>query len=145
MATEWVVEAKSGDTCLVRVVHSWFASSDEWDGQYEAVEQGWGGFFGILRLKLQHFPAQPCAAFDVTGMSSSSESEAWAALTGPFGLTGAAEGAKVNPVAADAPPLSGRVEVARVGEEMSTLLLIDQPGPGICQFFAVPMGGPVYV
>src|SRR5450755_86035 len=24
MATEWTVEARSGGTCLVRVVHSWF-------------------------------------------------------------------------------------------------------------------------
>ena len=35
IATEWVVEARSGGTCLVRVVHSWFTSSDKWDNQYE--------------------------------------------------------------------------------------------------------------
>ena len=34
VATEWTVEARSGGTCLVRVVHSWFASTDDWDGQY---------------------------------------------------------------------------------------------------------------
>ena len=144
MATEWLVEAKSGDTCLVRVVHSWFANSDEWDGQYEAVEQGWIGFFGILRLKLKHFLGQPSAAFDVTGIFNSSESEGWAALTAPFGLTDATEGKEVSP-GADTPALSGNVEVARHGEEMSMILLIGEPGPGICQFFAVPMGGQTYL
>jgi uncharacterized protein YndB with AHSA1/START domain len=29
VATEWVVEARSGDRCIVRVVHSLFASTDE--------------------------------------------------------------------------------------------------------------------
>jgi hypothetical protein len=37
VATEWTVEAKSGGTCTVRVVHRWFASSDDWDDQFEAT------------------------------------------------------------------------------------------------------------
>lgn len=144
MATEWVVEAKSGDTCLVRVVHSWFASTDEWDSQYEAVENGWVGFFSILRLKLKHFLGQPSTAFDVTGIGNYGESEGWAALTAPFGLTGAVEGKEVSREA-DTPSLSGKVEVARTGDEMSMILLIGEPGPGLCQFFAVPMGGQTYL
>lgn len=144
MATEWIVEAKSGGTCLVRVVHSWFASTDEWDGQFESVEHGWGGFFSILRLKLQHFLGKPCAAFDVTSISGAAESEGWAALTGPFGLTGVSEGAEVKPDGS-APALSGSVKVSRSGEEMSMILLTSEPSPGICQFFAVPMGGQTYL
>ena len=35
IATEWIVEARSGGTCIVRVVHSWFTSSDDWDDQFE--------------------------------------------------------------------------------------------------------------
>src|SRR5262245_43841458 len=34
VATQWTVEAKSGGTCVVRVVHSWFASTDDWNGQF---------------------------------------------------------------------------------------------------------------
>src|SRR5207247_1965909 len=37
VADEWTVEAKSGGTCRVRVVHSWFASTDDWDNQFEGV------------------------------------------------------------------------------------------------------------
>ena len=50
VATEWIVEARSGGTCVVRVVHSWFTSSDKWDDQFEGHEQGWVSFFRILRL-----------------------------------------------------------------------------------------------
>ncbi|WP_204277988.1 SRPBCC domain-containing protein, partial [Escherichia coli] len=35
VASEWTVQARGG-SCVVRVVHSWFASSDEWDGQFES-------------------------------------------------------------------------------------------------------------
>lgn len=144
MATEWIVEAKSGGTCLVRVVHSWFASTDEWDGQYEAVENGWVGFFSILRLKMQHFVGQPCVAFDVTSICDRVEAEAWVELTAPFGLMGAVVGTEVS-LANGAPSLSGKVEVARTGDEMSLILVIGEPGAGLCQFFAVPMGGQTYL
>ena len=36
IATEWSVEARAGGLCLVRIVHSLFASTDEWDNQLKA-------------------------------------------------------------------------------------------------------------
>src|SRR5258706_12934180 len=45
IAKEKTVEARSGGVCLVRVVHSLFASTDDWDGQLEGVESGWPAFF----------------------------------------------------------------------------------------------------
>ena len=55
VATEWIVEARSGGTCIVRVVHRWFASTDDWDNQFEGHTHGWRAFFRILRLYLTHF------------------------------------------------------------------------------------------
>jgi len=144
VATEWIVEAKSGGMCVVRVVHSWFASTDEWDGQWEAVEQGWISFFNILRLVLEHFPGQSSAAFDAAGMASGSESEAWTALTAPFGLPDAAVGQEVS-AHADVPALAGKVEIACHGETKEVMLLTSEPGPGVCHLSAMPMGGPIYV
>jgi uncharacterized protein YndB with AHSA1/START domain len=146
MATEWIVEAKAGGMCVVRVVHSWFASTDEWDGQFEMVEQGWIGFFNILRLKLEHFPGLPSASFEMAGFGDASESDAWSALTGPFGLTNAAEGQDARS-AGGAPALSGRVEIAPSGNsgEKHMMVLVTEPGTGICHLFATPMGGQTYV
>ena len=141
VATEWIVEAKAGGKCVVRVVHSWFASTDDWDGQWEMVEQGWIAFFSILRLKLEHFPGQSSAAFDAAGMSNGSEAEAWAALTGPLGLMDAAKGQEVVS-GTDSPALSGRVELAGAGE---TMLLVTAPGAGVCHVSAMPMGEQNYV
>ena len=38
IATAWSTEAKAGGVCVVRVVHSLFASKDDWDNQLEATE-----------------------------------------------------------------------------------------------------------
>jgi uncharacterized protein YndB with AHSA1/START domain len=140
IATEWIVEARSDGTCVVRAVHSLFASGDDWDGQLEGYEHGWPACFRILRLYLAHFRGQPCSAFQLMGVAPEPKSAAWDALVGPLGLAGAAVGQRVS-TPADAPPLAGLVEWAGQGEWSEKLLLrLDEPAPGIAHLFALPMG-----
>jgi uncharacterized protein YndB with AHSA1/START domain len=61
IATEWTVEAKSGGTCIVRVVHSLFADNDDWDNQLIGTESGWPSYFRVLKIYLTHFRGQPSA------------------------------------------------------------------------------------
>ena len=86
VATEWIVEARSGGTCVVRVVHSWFTSSDDWDDQFEGHTYGWISFFRVLRLYLEHFRGQPGSPFQLMGVAPEPKSEAWEALTSRLGL-----------------------------------------------------------
>ena len=145
IATEWVVEARSGGTCVVRVVHSLFASGDEWDNQLESWEGGWPGFFRLLRLYLTHFSDLPCSAFQLMGTAPEPRAEAWAALTGPLGLAGAAVGERRSSQAG-VPSLAGHVERVGEGEYPEELLLrLEEPAPGIGHFFAMSMGGQVYL
>lgn len=145
VVTEWTVEARSGGTCVVRVVHSWSASTDDWDAQFEGHSEGWVSFFRILRLYLAHFSGQPCAAFQLMGISSEPKAKAWDALTRPLGLAGAAVGSRVS-TPADAPPLSGHVEWAGQPEWPEELLIrLDGPAPGLAHLFPLPMGDQVFV
>jgi uncharacterized protein YndB with AHSA1/START domain len=142
MATEWIVEARSGDTCVVRVVHSLFASTDDWDNQLEAVESGWPGFFRILRLYLTHFRGLPSAAFQLMAASPASEADAWKTFTTGLGLQeGAAEGHRLTATAAGAPPLGGIVEGTGDAKHQRVLFLrLDEPGPGAATLGAFRMG-----
>ena len=145
IATEWIVEARTGGTCVVRVVHSLFTTSDDWDGQLEGWESGWPAFFRILRLYLTHFRGQPAAAFQLMGVAPEPKAEAWAALTGALGLAGAVLGRRVN-AAAGVPPLAGVVEqVGPAAYPEELLLRLDQPAPGLAHLFAMAMGGQVYL
>ena len=145
MATEWIVEARSGGVCVVRVVHSLFASTDDWDGQLEATESGWPNFFEVLRVYLTHFRGLPCSSFWAMGVSRSDESAAWEALAGPLGLVGAVEGAACR-AGADAPPLAGVVERAGRGvHPHSALVRLNEPTPGTAFAFAHGAGGAAHV
>jgi uncharacterized protein YndB with AHSA1/START domain len=143
-ATEWIVEAKKGGTCVVRVVHSWFAETDDWDGQFEGHEMGWPVFFTILRLNLTHFRNQPCSAFQLMGMHSGSTQEAWEKLSGPLGLSKLKQGATVKP-SAGVPRLGGIAESVGPREYPGVILRLNEPAPGIVHLFALPMGGQVFM
>jgi uncharacterized protein YndB with AHSA1/START domain len=145
VASEWIVEARGGGTCAVRIVHRWFSSSDDWDNQFEGHEQGWQSFFRILRLYLANFSGQPSASFQIMGMAPEPKETAWAALTEKLGIAGAQVGKRVQ-TAASAPRMAGFVE--RVGEAAypeELLLRLDEPAPGIAHLFAMPMGGQIFL
>lgn len=144
IATEWSVETLSRGECRVRVVHSWFASTDDWDGQFEGHTHGWVAFFRILRLYLAHFNGWPGAAFQLMGVSAGSKTEAWAALLQALALPGAAVGETVASGAVPT-PLAGVVERAGEADYPELLLRLEQPAPGIAHLFPLPMGGHVYL
>jgi uncharacterized protein YndB with AHSA1/START domain len=144
VATEWIVEAHAGGSCVVRVVHSWFASSDDWDAQFEGHTYGWQAFFRVLRLYLTHFRGQTGSAFQVMGVAPEPKSTAWDALTRPLGLAGTTVGQRVSAPAA-APPLGGLVESVGVPEWPELLLRLDQPAPGVAHLVPHAMGGQVYL
>lgn len=143
VATEWTVEAKAGGTCVVRVVHSWFADADTWDGQFEQHTWGWLAFFRILRAYLANFPGQDAVAFQVMGAAPEPKEAAWAAFTGALGIGTPALGDRVE-TDAGAPTLAGVAEWAGQPALPEDLLLrLDAPAPGIAHLIPIPMGGQV--
>ena len=139
-STQWIVEARDGGVCVVRVVHSLFASTDDWDSQLEGWESGWPGFFRLLRMYLAHFSGQPCSAFQLTGFAPAPRDAAWRALFKGLGLGAVTTGQRAQSSGA-APDMSGTVE--RVGEAAypeELLLRLDAPAPGIAHMFAMDMG-----
>ncbi len=140
VATEWIVEARSGGTCIVRVVHSLFASSDDWDSELEAWEGGWPDFFRILRLYLTHFPGQPCALLQLSATTSLPPAEAWAKLCKSLGVVGVVEGDQRR-IDVGTPSLRVRIEsVGQPHHQEELLLRTNEPTPGIAHWFALQMG-----
>jgi uncharacterized protein YndB with AHSA1/START domain len=142
IATEWIVESRGGGTCTVRVVHSWFADSDNWDKQFEGHEQGWVVFFRILRAYLTHFPGQHASMFHVMAMAPGDVTSVWRAFTEPLGLGAPTAGSTVTS-APDAPRFSAVVERVGTREHPELLLRLQQPVQGLAHLFAMPMGGTI--
>jgi uncharacterized protein YndB with AHSA1/START domain len=141
IATEWSVEARAGGVCVVRVVQSLFASTDDWDKQLEGTEAGWPGCFRILRLYLTHFRGQRSAFMQFMAPVAGTVAEAWATLTAALGMNGVDVGQR-RATPAGVPALGGVVE--HVGRSPpGALLRLDQPGPGAAALFTMKFGGPV--
>lgn len=144
IATEWIVEARSGGTCVVRVVHSLYAETDDWDTQLESWESGWPTFFRLLKLYLTHFRGMHGAAFQVMGSAAEPASDAWNAWTRTLGVEVPPEGKRAA-TSGEAPTLAGVVEHRGTPEYPQLILRCDQPAPGMAHLFALPMGGVVYL
>jgi uncharacterized protein YndB with AHSA1/START domain len=145
LATEWLVEARSGGTCVVRLVNSLFASGEDWDDQLEDMREGWGAYLHNLRLYLTNFPGERCSTILVTGNASGSKAEAWSELTGALGLADVGEGERIGTHAADAPTLAGTVErVAESKHHRELMLRLDEPAPGVAFVFAFEYLAQVY-
>jgi uncharacterized protein YndB with AHSA1/START domain len=139
LAFEWLVEARGGGTCVVRLVNSGFGDGSEWDAEYGATEAGWKLFLYNLRLYLTHFPGQPCSSILVNGMAAGPVSGVFEVLAAALGLdAGSREGERVAATATDAPPLAGVVE--RTSHGMLTLLT-ERPAPGVAFVVAETAGG----
>jgi uncharacterized protein YndB with AHSA1/START domain len=91
-ATEWTIEARAGGSCLVRVVHSLFASTDDWDDQLKNFEAGWPQALAILGLYLTHFRGQRATIVRAYGEMDGSVEETWNAMSGALASGGLAPG-----------------------------------------------------
>jgi uncharacterized protein YndB with AHSA1/START domain len=142
IATEWIVEARGGGRCVVRVVHSLFASNEDWDAHLQGLEEGWPQFFEVLRIYLAHHFGEPSASVLVMSPAAGSTSEAWAALAGPLGLGDATPGGRTGPRAPGVPPFAGVVEHAtRMEQGQGLVLRLDEPTPGVAILGAQVCGG----
>jgi uncharacterized protein YndB with AHSA1/START domain len=145
VATEVTITARSGDECVVRMVHSLFAEKDDWDGELESFEGGWPTFFEILRIYLRHHAGQPAAVVWANATPSGEESQVWKTIIGALGLTGADVGDQwVAPSAV--PPLGGVIEQVQQNRRFRQLLLrVSEPAPGVAVIGSCTVAGQVMV
>jgi uncharacterized protein YndB with AHSA1/START domain len=139
IATEWSVEARAGGVCVVRVVHSLFASTDDWDNQLESAASGWPGFFRTLRIYLTHFRGQRSALMQFVAPVALTEAEAWETLTAALGLKGMSVGQRWA-APPGVPALTGVMEYISLSP-YDALLRLATPGPGVAALGAFNVGG----
>ncbi len=143
LAFEWLIEAKSGNTCIVRLVNSGFLEGGEWDEYYDAMHEGWQIFLANLQLHCAHFSGQAATASLPMASWLGPRDAAWARLTSELGITPSPEvGHRVDVELADGPVLGGDV-VAVTAHRIS--LLVDSPAAGTAFIAAEGRGDSVEV
>ena len=86
LASEFLIEAQSGGTCVLRVVSSSFGTGAEWEKEFFAdIEKGWTPQFDNLRIYLSHFPDRQVASMDVDARASMTADALWPGLRAAIG------------------------------------------------------------
>jgi uncharacterized protein YndB with AHSA1/START domain len=143
IAHEWSVESRGGGICIVRIVQSLFASTDDWDNQLESAKSGLPAFLRILKIYLTHFRGQRSATMKWMVPFAGTEAEAWDTLTAAMGLKGVKIGQRCT-APAGVPAFSGVAEYVTQSPN-DALLLVDKPGPGVAALGTFNCGGPSMV
>jgi uncharacterized protein YndB with AHSA1/START domain len=138
IATEFSIEARTGGVCIVRIVQSLFASTDDWDAQLTGAEEGWPGIARILKIYLRHFRGQRGAIMRLMVPVPGTPSEAWASLTTAIGLTDVSVGQQWV-AAPDAPTLGGVIEYLN-DIPHGALVRLDQPTLGTAALGTIEFG-----
>ena len=141
IATEFSVETRAGGVCVVRVVQSLFADTDDWDGQLTGAEEGWPGIGRILRLYLTHFRGQPSATLQLMAPVAGTQADAWATLTNAAGISQVRVGQQF--VAPSGTPEFGGVVEYLSDSPFGALLRLDTPGPGVAALGTIEFGDTV--
>ncbi len=128
LATEFLVEAKSGGSCVVRVVSSAFGTGADWEGEFFAeMERYWTPYFDHLRLYLSRFPGQRATSLSVAADVPGPTEAVLAAMRQALGAGDVGQPFETL-------GLSGQVE--RMGE-VALLLRLTDPLPGYMGLFAM--------
>ena len=129
LAHEWLVEAREGDTCVVRVVASGFGTGDDWDAAYDGLSNGWRIFLENLRLHLVHFGGRQARMLhEVAPLPGATADAAWRSLCDALGVPAELRAGERFEVTADGvPALAATVESVLPNAYM---LRVEAPLPG---------------
>lgn len=140
LVSEFLVEARSGGTCVVRVVSSAFGTGADWESEVlKDMTDYWLPYFEHhLRMYLGRFPGQRATTLEVNADLPAPAEAVQQAIRHDLGAT--EEGRAVD-------LLGARGQVERAGDPYVVVSLTD-PVPGYMSFIAMDNGdgsGGVYV
>ncbi|WP_416903376.1 SRPBCC family protein [Micromonospora echinospora] len=132
--TEILVEARSGDTCVVRLTSGFLVGGDEWRDDVDQTLGGWTAALRTMRLYLTHF-----AGLAVTTLLVQHEVPGSVDVPDVVDAAGLRTGKVGDEVAtsASAPSLSGVVEQI---DDTSVTVRTHEP-PGIAEVAGMRYGG----
>lgn len=136
-ATEILVEARAGGTCVVRLASGFEAGGEGWEAELVGTDEGWRDGMQHLRIYLTHFAGQPTTALLLHRESDAPADELWRELIAALALDDLAAGQR-RTAGGGAPPLAGIVEEV---EPLKAMIRTDAPGPGVVDLGVHQWGG----
>lgn len=147
LAFEWLVEARDGASCIVRLVSTGFGPGEDWDAEFHGMSEGWPLFLENLRLHLTHFHGQHARAIIPTALVAGPRDTAFEGICAALGVpSDLAAGDLLEASAPGAPALSGQVATAATTTRTRAYhVVLGAPAPGTAILSAEQTGDQVAV
>jgi uncharacterized protein YndB with AHSA1/START domain len=147
LATEFLVEARGGDSCVVRLVTNVFGSTADWGDELASMREGWTLFLRNLARYLEQFPGRPCGTAMATGKVDGSLHDAWATSAAALGIDAHPEPGAAVVVAADGlTPVRGTARSFFDGEHHQGVVIdVESPAQGTLHLFDYAWRGDVFL
>ncbi|MGH9025200.1 MAG: SRPBCC family protein [Acidimicrobiia bacterium] len=131
LVTEFLVEARSGGSCVLRVVSSAFGTGANWEQEFfDEMEKGWRPYFDRLRLYLTHFRGQRVTLLDVQASLAGTGDAVFEAMRNDLGIEQVGQTFELR-------DLRGTIE--RLGD-VELLVRLNNPVPGFLAVAVLDMG-----
>jgi hypothetical protein len=116
---DWSIEAREGGTTTLRLVHSGFSASADWDEEFEAHARGWT----LMLANLRHYFARHAKASAVhlpfaTKVDMLREA-VWTALVGKLALSSAPKVGQSHRIATAAGELTVKIDLVNHGRDLA--------------------------
>jgi uncharacterized protein YndB with AHSA1/START domain len=131
MVSEFIIEARSGGSCVLRVVTSAFGTGADWEQEvFDDMTKHWVPFFDNLRLYLTHFAGQHVTSMELMVQHDGRRDAIWAAVRDALGVAAVGDQFEGH-------GLQGVVERSNVSPGPTELLIrLGEPIPGLLNVFA---------
>ena len=84
---DWSIEAREGGKTTLRLVHSGFSASADWDDEYEAHKRGWTLMLQNLRQYFARHAHEPAVHLPLMSNVESPRGSIWKTLLGTLGFS----------------------------------------------------------
>jgi uncharacterized protein YndB with AHSA1/START domain len=84
---DWTIEPRAGGKTTLRLVHSGFSASADWDDEYEAHARGWKLMLQNLRQYFARHPHEPAVHVPFMSNVESPRASIWTTLLGALGFS----------------------------------------------------------
>ena len=120
---DWLIEAKAGGTTTLRLVHSGFSTSADWDDEFESHARGWRLMLANLRHYFARHAKKPAAHLTFTAKVDSPREGVWKTLLSKLAFQGTptpGDAFRITVPGADV--LTGRIDLVNPARDLALVV-----------------------
>ena len=120
---DWLIEAKAGGTTTLRLVHSGFSTSADWDDEFDSLARGWRLMLANLRHYFARHAKKPAVHLPFMVKVDSPREDVWSVLLSKLAFQGTPKsGDAFRITTAGADVLTGTIDLVNPARDLAMVV-----------------------